>query len=337
MRKQTQNFLFSLLAATAVFCAAAPPQPSPAEGDEAAGIQRDGRGGGVREMHSAISTLNLINGLNLDREQTQTLLRLNQRARELKNSRDAACSERDGKDAGKAMSDLRDFLVANPEKDNKNLQSAAAAKFRGLKESSDAAAEKYFTGMSKLAAEAEAALSPEQLEVVSTFKPCIVPPQNMRNPVRAGQAQDPGPGMKMLSELRKLKDKPAALNHAIEKSAAKVAEFDAKHGPAMSAADTERRANELRETLKSACAMSDTDFELKKQEIAKKLFPVKNEADPASVKAAAGAQKRVSGSKAASAAVDLRSSKTARFLLNPDVMIPALEARLKAPADGGLR
>lgn len=45
-------------------------------------------------------------------------------------------------------------------------------------------------------------LTPEQLQVVEDFKPCLIPPRDLKNPVRAGQASSNEHAVKRLRRLR---------------------------------------------------------------------------------------------------------------------------------------
>jgi len=47
-----------------------------------------------------------------------------------------------------------------------------------------------------------ATLTPEQQEVLFAYKACLVPPRNLRDPVRAGQADDTSATEKLLARLR---------------------------------------------------------------------------------------------------------------------------------------
>ncbi|MHC4932995.1 MAG: hypothetical protein ACYTGV_12470 [Planctomycetota bacterium] len=49
-----------------------------------------------------------------------------------------------------------------------------------------------------------ALLSEEQKAVLFDYKPCLIPPKNLRDPVRAGQAHDPTRGVRVLERLRKV-------------------------------------------------------------------------------------------------------------------------------------
>ena len=217
------------------------------------------------------------------------------------------------------MADLQEFLSKNPEKENKALQAAAAGKFNQLRALTENDGEKRAAALAKLVSQAESALSEEQLEVVNTFTPCIVPPQNMRDPVKAGQAKDNTLSIRILAEIRKTKDNPSMANAAAERGSERIMEWTRKHNRAMSDADAVKKKSEILAALKEAASLSDTDYELKKQELAKKIQPEK-----AAPKTPAGT-------------ASMMKSKTGKFLLNPDALIPILEARLQKAPEGGLK
>lgn len=119
-----------------------------------------------------------------------------------------------------------------------------------------------------VADEVQQVLNPGQGEVLADYKACLLPPKNLKNPVRVGQAKDTSHLAKWLNRARRMK--PAKLEKAIERMIAREEE----HLGVL--ADGERRARRelLRAVVGEASEMSDTEFELSKGELSARITPV---------------------------------------------------------------
>ncbi|UCG32632.1 MAG: hypothetical protein JSU68_13325 [Phycisphaerales bacterium] len=125
----------------------------------------------------------------------------------------------------------------------------------------------YNAAMVQLELAAEDALNPGQLEVLKNYHPCLVPPQNLKNPVRVGQAAD---NTQMTRWLQQARTKPERrveimIDQLLEKEEHRFGEF----GPD----ELERRRNLLRDTVRKAADMDDVEFALNKDALAEAIQP----------------------------------------------------------------
>lgn len=287
----------------------------------------------LKYYHDRISVLNLLNGLNLSEQQMQKLLELNYDIKKFlekfKNDPDIVSLKARYK---KDLKELYEYLLNHPEQEDKRLQDKAVACNAKMKEyfknEYQNEMEKFYN---KILKKANKTLTPEQIEVVNSFKPCIVPPKDFRDPVRAGQALSDSRIKKMLENVRKIED-PRRLETVCERIANKIINITHERFYKMSADEKTNKRNEIIQTLKQANALSDTDYELKEDEIIQRLTP-----DTAKLyKMRKKAQKDILERDPKSLDVDL-TSPVRKFLLDPPVVIPILEKRLTIERQGGLR
>jgi len=119
----------------------------------------------------------------------------------------------------------------------------------------------------KLELAAEAVLRPGQLEVMDTYKPCLLPPKNLKDPVRVGQASD---STRLARWLEHARGKP---QRRVERMIERLIEGEIAHLGPMDDATTEQRRNLLRETVRQASEMSDVEFALNKDDLADAVQP----------------------------------------------------------------
>lgn len=274
----------------------------------------------LKNYHNSISVQNLINGLNLTADQQKKILDLNYKIKKLQDAENSDPKAKKLKaDAETAMKELNEYLAKNPEQENKEIQDKAAKANHARKEYWAERAKKLKTELARYSSELTSTLTKEQMQVVSTFKPCLVPPKDMRDPVRAGQASHGEQGEKALSRLREMKD-PAKIKEAINKSADRIIQMTDERIYQMNDAQKAAKKEELVKILTQAQKMSATDFELKKSEILTSLRPEK------------GSKKTPE-----KVADEFSDNKAVKFLLEPDIVIPVLEKRIQSGTTGGLR
>lgn len=141
-------------------------------------------------------------------------------------------------------------------------------------------------------------LNAGQRQVLGEYKACLIPPKNLKDPVRVGQASDRSQMEQWLTRARKLP--PAKLPEVVDK---KMAE-EAEHFGKLSGAQQQRRVALLTETVNKAAALSDVDFEISKADLASKIAPCDRPAELKSEIARLGAEQGQTG-------------PVARFILNP--------------------
>ena len=119
----------------------------------------------------------------------------------------------------------------------------------------------------RLSPKVEATLTDAQKSVFGNFACCLMPPQDMGDPVRAGQADFPG---KELELLRKVRDIPAAewpdSRAGILRGVDAVAEMVSPGVTADKKADIRRTVGEA---MDRARKLDDTSFELEKDTLAR--------------------------------------------------------------------
>ena len=113
----------------------------------------------------------------------------------------------------------------------------------------------------------EAVLNPGQRAVVADYKACLLPPKNLKDPVRVGQAQDTSAYVPWLTRARGLtgRELETAINDTLER--------EAKHAGELSKWERQKRVALLRKTAHEAGKMTDSEFELSKEELAARITP----------------------------------------------------------------
>ena len=109
---------------------------------------------------------------------------------------------------------------------------------------------------------AESVLRQGQLEVLETYKPCLLPPKNLKDPVRVGQASD---STRMVRWLDRARRKP---DRQVERMVDRLIKVETTHIGPMDEAALERRRGLLRETVRRAAEMSDVEFALNQDDLA---------------------------------------------------------------------
>ncbi|UCD74518.1 MAG: hypothetical protein JSV91_12110 [Phycisphaerales bacterium] len=105
-------------------------------------------------------------------------------------------------------------------------------------------------------------LTPGQMEVIDIYKPCLIPPKNLKSPVRVGQAGDSSRMIHLLERARNVpQDRLADL-------AEQVIEGETRHYGKLADDDRLRRKRLLVNVARRARAMNDTEFELNKEDLA---------------------------------------------------------------------
>jgi hypothetical protein len=266
----------------------------------------------LRALRADINILNLVNGLNLTPHQIVHLLRAAREAKEVQD--DATPPPKDPEVAAKefrALERIRASLLAGdaaPEdavRDLDNLRTRVRAPRRTGLETSKR--------LREIEDEVDAVLLPSQREVIRTYKPCLVPPQSLRDPVRVGQASDAGPMRRLLEHVvgvpadRWGREGPAILD--------RVLDAEQEHLGRLNAVEEKERREALVRAFEEARAMDAATFEMKKDLLAERIQPEDRiQSVHLELEGIADAQGR--------------PGKTASILLDPRV-VPILEKRLE--------
>jgi hypothetical protein len=115
--------------------------------------------------------------------------------------------------------------------------------------------------------EVEQVLNEGQLQVLAEYKTCLIPPKNLKDPVRIGQATDNSQIERWLTRARK------ASSRRLQELVDLALEREQEHFGELSPAQRRDRETQLLETARQAAAMSDVDFELNKAELAERIAP----------------------------------------------------------------
>lgn len=115
--------------------------------------------------------------------------------------------------------------------------------------------------------ELERILNSGQVTVVREFKPCLIPPKNLRDPVRVGQANDHSAAERLIERLRRTP--PQRLEAVIDRVLEREQDHWGPYGPSHLA----RRKRTLLAAARKARGMSEADFALAKTDLAKQIEP----------------------------------------------------------------
>ncbi len=301
--KLHRQLLVAMLLATAAFAAPRGKRQRVADVDIDMGKLSES----LSELRAQINSLNLINGLNLDRDQMKQIVSLADRI-DRKKQDYVRRHKRDYAEMEKAFKDLKNVLAKNGD-----LPEGLARRVAGIEHR----VKRYRNAMAyELAAEAkkiETFLTPAQLEVVATFRPCILPPKNLRDPVRAGQASENERGEQILRSVRAMPDR--VYRRMKERMISRNIQIAESLHARLSDAERKQERKRLGDLLDKVRSMSDADFELSKGELAEQLKPKNKMGD------------LIKQMQQAKPGGD--TGKAARFLLSPSA-VEILRARAKA-------
>jgi hypothetical protein len=119
----------------------------------------------------------------------------------------------------------------------------------------------------ELECDVEQVLNSGQRQVLADYKACLIPPRNLKDPVRVGQASDNSHYEKWLERARKLP------RNELTQEISAALDREAEHFGELSRPERQQRVALLRKTVRQAAAMSDTEFELSKTELAAQIAP----------------------------------------------------------------
>ncbi|MCX7703304.1 MAG: hypothetical protein N2234_04285 [Planctomycetota bacterium] len=218
----------------------------------------------IKEIHrlkKMTSFLNLFNGLNLNTEQLEEIIKINEEYKAEVDALAEAAKER----AKKCMEALKDWVSAIEKgempKDLMEKVGKADSLFKEMEKKVEDIRLKYRERL-------ESVFTESQKEVINDFKPCVVPPQNLRNPVRVGQASNNEP---IISELRRLRKIPQArFNEMLEKMIdGYIEKVTKKHR--LEEVEISKERERIKALLVRIKGMSDVDFELNKEQLAEEV------------------------------------------------------------------
>jgi len=258
-----------------------------------------------------ISTFNLVNGLNLTEEQIKQLIDCNKELDELRQD----CVKEYEAIADEvlfAYGKLKEAVEKNQgiPKEVEHRAFMMEQKVKQMKEEMIAEA-------AQIEKKAEKILTEGQIEVLNTFNPCLIPPKNLKDPVRAGQASDNEMLINMLSYLRSLPDE--IFEREKDKIAEKHLEVVQHHLGKFTAEEARRAKERLLGFLEKLRSMTDEGFELNKSELADELKSITPDKAKELREELGKLDKQRRGG----------FGRVGMFLLKPEIVIPVLTKRLE--------
>jgi hypothetical protein len=225
----------------------------------------------VRNLLNDISTINLLNGLYLTEDQSREIMAL---AWEFKEFRSQNTISEDAVEVLESAEEIFLTLRAEIQKgapSRSELPKQASQINKRLKELKEAhhlmLEEKYLEYQERL----NSILTEEQLSVVDSFKRCLIPPKDLRDPVRAGQASSNSGMVRMLRRLRTMPEE----KWQVRKYRIVSRYVDRINKNKFRMTDSERLAEKERilNLIEEIREMPDVDFELEKESLAEKVAP----------------------------------------------------------------
>lgn len=217
----------------------------------------------VKTLRTDINVLNLINGLHLTSEQLISLRELARKASELNHVESQRIDTVAFNELLRTLRVLRDRAANDEFQPILLARAGQSARQAGLLPTPKP--RQQFT-LREIAAQAATILTDEQKQVIADYKPCLIPPKNLKDPVRVGQATSNEAG---IAALRRLRSIPAVIyqrrkGEIIEGLARKI---EARGGqyPAEEREAFKQRLTVLVDRVRS---LSDADFELQSNELA---------------------------------------------------------------------
>lgn len=253
-----------LLGAVCAFGAVAAPVPGapPGSDDEDSLLPAEARR--IEAVKADISLLNLVNGLNLSETQVRGLLEIRAATRAVLSGLVAENADLLD-EAEDTLSRYRAALEGNGRMP-KGLERNAGTVDHELTE----AGEQAKGELERLVGRLRAVFTPEQLQVIIEFNPCVIPPKSLKDPVRVGQARGSDDKLEeVLAQVRSAgaeqfeRELPDKLLAELRKQARKVG----------GVADRDLRAEQdrLLALFREARELSDAEFPLRLKELTERM------------------------------------------------------------------
>jgi hypothetical protein len=213
----------------------------------------------LRELKHHISFLNLLNGLHVTEKQFGQLIEINT---ELKDFTDGNKEK-----FGKLMEDEKAVLVELEKvlRANKPIPKRLKQKVHTAEGRSKKARRMIDEATVKYSKRVESIFTDEQKDVIADFEPCSIPPKNLSDPVRVGQASDSERVMSLLRRLRQLPE------HIFEANLDRIADRQIQHLTGKKRLTDEEKKEEcarLKEFLRKVRSLDNVEFEMCKEELA---------------------------------------------------------------------
>lgn len=228
-----------------------------------AALADEDSGDSFKEIESIMDEIhirNLYNGLNLSPDQLTQLIAI---AEETQSVKDEYVKK------GEAMKeDYKKALLALTEELKKGpfVSQEVEDRASSLKDKAKELGEQMKEEVQKVMAKSVDVLTDAQKQVLDDYKPCMAPPKNQKNPVRAGQAAGNDHVIKLLKKVREASD-PVFDSRKSELVRKCLEKYEQHHGKFT---DAERNSETARLTVlfEKVRAMDAEEFEMEKENIA---------------------------------------------------------------------
>ena len=217
----------------------------------------------INSMRNDIQIINLLNGLDLTKEQKNFIV---SRALEVKDLRQAEADEISvyEADALKAYGAIKTTVASG----RVTVEKEDAKRFLEVKDKSESITKDAQVKIDKIADEVEAKLEKFQLAALDDYKPCIIPRISQG---RIGQAEDNAPLLKILERVEAAPDARYAAKLK-DRAAESIVKEVKKKTPAGIQVDEAAVNAEVLKTFGAVRNMDKTDFLIKKETIAQELY-----------------------------------------------------------------
>ncbi|MEW5822109.1 MAG: hypothetical protein AB1782_18085 [Cyanobacteriota bacterium] len=225
----------------------------------------------VKKLKQDIVSLNLINGLYLSKSQLEQYLCVLNKA---KNSENQVQNQVQSfiNNKLKYYKKLKSELINNTTLSDNTLKDSGESHRQEIR-----LKDYYEQSFYEYEQELKAILNENQLEIVNSFTPCLIPKNDFINPSRVGQANDSKKFEKILERVHKM---PANQyyqfrNHSFNRYLDKYE----KHFKDLSPQEEANVKARLYNVFEKARSLSDVDFELQKGSLAEIIKPPKHNLD----------------------------------------------------------
>ncbi len=264
----------------------------------------------VRSLAADINLWNLVNGLQLTPHQVVHVLAAAKAARDVRTEATPQADEKALAEAAKRLAEVREALIAGKEAPESALRAADALAQRRTGPSKDPAM--VTRRVLELEDQVSAVLLDSQKEVLRTYKACLIPPKDLKDPVRVGQASDAAAFAPVID--RAVAVPAAAWAAGRDTFVESLLTEEQKHNGTYDPADLEKRRAAVKAVLEEARSLSPGDLMLKRDSLAERLKPEDRVARWLEELSKAAGEMR-------------RPGKIAAFLLDERI-VPILEKRL---------
>ena len=226
----------------------------------------------IRALLDEISLINLINGLHLSDDQIRKIIAIATTAGKIKADeiRNTPGLIESMEKTGIALGNLKtEILKGQPAVGE--IPKIASGHKKNLVQIHDNLFSRVHARQMELEVKLRSVLSQEQIHVVENFKPCLLPPAEMANPVRAGQAENRNGMIRLMREIREMPDeKWENRKHRIIREHVQDISL---HKYRMTQEEKDAEVKRLTGLMEKIRSMPSAEYEIRKTEWSDELHP----------------------------------------------------------------